>query len=154
MKITYSALALLLVLLACSKNEFETKPKISIKSVSSEFIPLGGSLGVRLEFKDKEGDVDDSLIVIRERLNMNSFAPPYQLKYDIPEFPDKSKGEFEVLLPYATGLVLGLNPIDIPGSDKNENDTLRLKFVVKDRAKNVSDTAIIDRIIVSRNITP
>jgi hypothetical protein len=152
MKITYSALALLLVLFACSKDNFETKPKIEIKSVSSEFVPLGSSLNVRLEFRDKEGDVSDSLIVIRERMNRNSFAPPFELKYDIPEFPEKSKGEFEVTIPYSTGLTLNLNPI---GSSPNfENDTLRLKFVVKDKAKNTSDTATIDRVIVGRRTTP
>jgi hypothetical protein len=152
MKITYSALAFLIVFFACSKDDFETKPKISIKSVGSEYVPLGGSLNVRVEFRDKEGDVDDSLIVVRERLNVNSFVEPLELKYDIPEFPDKSKGEFEITIPYATGLTVTLNPIKIPGTERNEDDTLRLKFLVKDRQKNTSDTAIINRVIVSRNI--
>jgi hypothetical protein len=149
MKIKFGALAILLVLFACSKDDFETKPKISVKSVSPEFVPLGGTLNVRLEFRDKEGDVDDSLIVIRERLNVNSFATPWELKYDIPEFPDKSKGDFEVNIPYATGLTLNLNPIRLD-STRNENDTLRLKFVVKDREDNTSDTAIVERVIVNR----
>ena len=66
MKIKYGSIAIILMILfACSKNEYETKPKISIKSVSPHFVPLNGSLNVRLEFKDKEGDVDDSLYVIR-----------------------------------------------------------------------------------------
>jgi hypothetical protein len=152
MKIIYSALAIVLVLFACSKDSFETKPQISIKSVSPEFVPIGGRLNIRLEFRDKEGDVDDSLFVIRERLNINSFSPPFELKYDIPEFPEKSKGEFEITIPYATGLTLNLNPI---GSSPNfENDTLRLKLVVKDKEKNTSDTAIIERVVVGRRTTP
>ena len=151
MKIIYSALALLLVVFACSKGDFETKPKISIKSVSPEFVSYKSDLRVRFEFRDKEGDVDDTLTMIRERLNVNGADISLPIEYDIPEFPDKSKGDFELTIPFDFGLVFGLDPIDIPGNpDKDEEDTLRLKFVVKDHAKNVSDTAVLNRIIVVR----
>ena len=149
MKITYGALAILLVFFACSKNDFETKPKISIKSVNSEFVPFNGTLSISMEFKDKEGDVEDSLIVIRERLNSRSNDAPFQLKYDIPTFPARSKGELEVNIPFSSGLALNLNPIRVD-SATNEYDTLRLKFVVIDKAKNISDTAVLNRIIVDR----
>jgi hypothetical protein len=148
MKIILSILGLF-IFLGCSKDDFETKPKITIKSVNSEFVPFNGTLSIRMEFRDKEGDVEDSLIVVRERLNVRSTDAPTELKYDIPTFPAKSKGEFEVNIPFSTGLALNLNPIRID-SATNEFDTLRLKFVVKDKAENASDTAILDRIIVNR----
>jgi hypothetical protein len=151
MKIIYSVLALLLVIFACSKDDFETKPKISIKSVSPEFVPYNAPLRVRFEFRDKEGDVDDTLTMIRERLNINGSEVALPIEYDIPDFPDKNKGEFEVTIPFVFGLTLDMDPIDIPGNpNKDEEDTLRLKFVVRDKAKNISDTAVIDRVIVSR----
>lgn len=152
MKIIYSVLALLLVIFACSKDDFETKPKISIKSVSPEFVPNKSDLRLRFEFRDKEGDVDDSLVMIRERLNVNGPDVSLPIAYDIPDFPDKNKGEFEVTIPFDFGLVFDLEPIRIINtSDQYERDTLRLKFVVKDKAKNVSDTAVVNRIIVDRN---
>jgi hypothetical protein len=94
--------------------------------------------------------------MIRERLNIKNPVVSLPIEYDVPDFPDKNKGEFEVTIPFVFGLALALDPISIPGSPgKFEEDTLRLKFVVRDRAKNVSDTAVIDRVIVSRTpLTP
>jgi hypothetical protein len=72
--------------------------------------------------------------------------------YTIPDFPATSKGEFDVTLTYQFGLVFGLSPIRIPGSNpvQNEPDTLSLKFVARDRAGNKSDTLTISNIIVIR----
>lgn len=137
----------IILVVACNKDDFETKPKIEIKSLSSDVVPRNGDLTVNLLVTDKEGDVDDSLIVVRERLNVRAAAPTTRvLKYTIPQYPDKSKVDMEVLLEGATALTLSSPAITIPGQPGTfEADSLNLKFVVIDKAKNVSDT-------VSRNI--
>jgi hypothetical protein len=56
---------LVLLALACNKDKFQTKPTISIKSMNTEFVPLNGTLVITLECTDKEGDVQDSVIIIR-----------------------------------------------------------------------------------------
>lgn len=151
MKITVSILALCIVFASCGKEKFTTAPQLEVKDVSSTIIPRNGDLSVRLEFRDKEGDVSDSLFVIRERLNVKDQATkPYVIKYKIPVFPNKSSGEFQVDLAYNFALTLQLSPIRIPGTSENEPDTLRLKFVATDLQKNVSDTAVINRVIVMR----
>lgn len=147
MKAVFVLVLGIVLIVSCKKDNFETKPKIEIKSLSTDVVPRNGDLTVNLTVTDKEGDVDDSLIVVRERLNLRAADPTTRvLKYKIPEFPDKSKVDIEILLESATALTLNSPAITIPGQPGTfEADSLNLKFVVVDKAKNVSDT-------VSRNV--
>lgn len=143
---------IILVLIACSKDKFQTKPQITVKSVSSYEIPVNGSLKVILEFTDKEGDVDDSLFVKKQRLNQR-VVPTIRdsLRYKIPEFPDETKGQMEVFMDYQA-ILSAILPPNIPGSDppQKESDTLSVKFAVRDQAGNTSDTVSIGTVIVRR----
>jgi hypothetical protein len=66
--------------------------------------------------------------------------------------PNTDKGEFEISLNYQFGLVFGLSPLRVPGSNpvRNEVDTLRLKIVARDAAGNKSDTLVVDNVYVTR----
>jgi hypothetical protein len=151
MKKLFALCLTLAVLASCDKDKFETKPQVRVLSTSGKNIPSSADLRVTLEVTDKEGDVDDSLYIVRERLNRKGFSRVV-LPYKLPQYPaGKSRVEFETILTYATELTFGMSPVDIPGTgNKNEIDTLRLKFVVKDRAGNKSDTAILDDVYVTR----
>lgn len=150
MKVVLTVLLGTLILLACDKDKFETKPQIEIKSTNTDIVPLNGNLTLNLTVTDKEGDVDDSLIIVRERLNRRAQAPrTRRIDYKIPDFPDKSSVELEVFLAGPTALTLSSPAINIPGQQgKFEPDTLRLKFVARDKAKNTSDTATRDVIVI------
>ena len=139
-------------MIACDKDKFETVPQLELKSRNTDIVPVNGSLRLNIEFRDKEGDVNDSLLIVRQRLNVRG---PVQLPaspYGIPDFPKIDKGEFEVTLEYQFGLIFGLPPLRIPGSNpaKNEIDTLRLKIVARDKAGNKSDTLVVDNVYVTR----
>ena len=54
-QIILGGLALLLII-SCSKDSFQSKPQLFLKSVSATNIPAGGSLEVILRLTDKEGD--------------------------------------------------------------------------------------------------
>lgn len=141
----------LAVIVSCDKDKFETVPQVRVKETTGREIPPSGALKVTLEVTDKEGDVDDSVYIFRERLNRRGTSRRL-LPYKIPEFPDKPSVEFEVVLDYATELTLALPALNIPGSVplQRETDTLRLKFIVKDKEGNWSDTAVVDDIFVKR----
>ena len=145
--LTYSCIVLALV--ACDKDKFETKPKLEVESLSTDFVPRNQDLRITLSFTDKEGDVDDSLYVIRTRTNKRGpFTPVNPSRYKIPEFPNQSEGEIELTLPYSLGLTSGFSSVIAPGNPPTrEPDTLILKFVLKDKAKNVSDTATANVIV-------
>ncbi|OLY92772.1 hypothetical protein SAMN05444008_10259 [Cnuella takakiae] len=149
MKVVYGLLALALGLMACNKDEFQTKPQIKVLSATPDVVPIGQALTVSLEFTDKEGDVDDSVTVIRTRINQRDFTKlPFTIKYKIPLFPDKTRGEMDVNMAWSTALTLQNSPLRIPGTNTNEPDTLRLQFSVKDAKGNRSDTITFDKNVI------
>jgi hypothetical protein len=146
MKNVIMLLSGVILLAACKKDKFETKPQIKIISVSNEVVPRPNPnptfTSILLGFTDKEGDVDSSLIFIRQRLNRRNTTPVASEKYTVPEFPNKSEGEIEVILNSSTQLSRLFNPLRIPGSGNvNEPDTMKLSFVLADKKGNRSDTA-------------
>jgi hypothetical protein len=138
------------VMVACNKDKFQTKPQIKIKSTNTDIVPVNGTLRVTLEFTDKEGDVSDSLLLVRERLNSKAPVRPAPSPYKLPTFPKSQEGEIEVDLDYQSGLIFGINPIVIPGTSpkRYEPDTMNLKFVVRDKGGNKSDTASLGVIVI------
>ena len=145
--LTFSCIVLILA--ACGKDKFETKPKLKVESLSSDFVPRNQDLSITLSFTDKEGDIDDSLFVIRTRtFRRGPFTPVNPSRYKIPEFPNQPEGEISLTLPYSLGLTSGFSSITAPGNPPTrEPDTLILKFVIRDKAKNVSDTATANVIV-------
>jgi hypothetical protein len=142
---TLGIVALIICIVACSKDKFQTKPQIKIKSINSSVIPVNGQLAITLEFTDKEGDLgNDSLLSIRKRLNLNPLpggtAGVDTIYNTIPEFPDKNKGE----------ITLRFNWNYLHQSDV-ENDTISFKLVAMDRGGNSSDTITTEKIVILKN---
>ena len=146
------AVIIVLTIIACGKDRFQTVPQLKLKSRNTDVVPANGTLRLNIEYTDKEGDVSDSLLIVRQRLNIHGPLTLPVSPYKIPVFPETDKGEFEVSLTYQFGLVFGLSPIRIPGSSpvRNEIDTLRFKIVARDKAGNKSDTLVVDNIYVTR----
>ena len=143
---------ILIVAFACNKDKFQTKPTLSIKSVNTDEVPFNGTFIVNLECTDKEGDVQDSLIIIKRRLNKRVVATVRDtLRYKFPIFPTNTRTEIKATLDYQT-ILSALNPPNIPGSNPvtKERDTLILRFAVRDNAGNTSDTIESRQIIVIR----
>jgi len=136
----------LIVLLACNKDKFQTKPQITIKDYSSKVIEQGGTLEVRLNYTDKEGDVGQGAFYgVRMRQNTRPLASTDNnqtdtLRYNIPEMPDIDKGVLIMKLEYA-----------FLKESLTENDTLVFKIAIKDRAGNASDTLTTDKLIILKN---
>lgn len=142
-----------LLFFGCGKDKFETTPNLRLINVSDKVVPQNGTLRVRLEYLDKEGDVSDSIFVKKVRLNRRATTTVRDsLRFGIPDFPASSKGEIELVLTYVN-LQSASNPPTIPNSNPRrlEPDTLNLLFYVRDNAKNKSDTVTVDRVIVFRD---
>jgi hypothetical protein len=144
--------ALCLVIVACSKDKFQTRPSLTLKSKSGDVVPVNGGMVFEFDYTDKEGDVSDTLFMRKVRLNRR-VVPTLRdsLRYKVPTAPEKTQGEIELRLDYAT-LISAQNPPTIPGSNpvRREPDTLQFRFVLKDKANNKSDTLVIGPIVVIR----
>jgi hypothetical protein len=143
MKISHSVLpiALLFLALACNKDQYQTKPQITIESINT-IIPVGGGMQAMLKFTQKDGKLGQgTFIAIRNRLNIQGLPPGTSstdtLVSPIPEFPDKNDGEFQFTLDYTY----------LHQSD-TQNDTIIFKFAVVDRVGNKSDTIPSPQIVV------
>ncbi|GAB4092196.1 hypothetical protein [Flaviaesturariibacter terrae] len=156
MKNSYKALSVLFALAlatGCSKDKFQTKPQLKLLDTSDRNVPYNGMLRIRLEYTDKEGDVDDTLFIRRIRTNVRT-TPTVRdsLKIKVPEFPNKDKGELTLDLTYQNYLISAASPLNVPNTNPavKESDSLIYKIVLKDKAGNKSDTLVIDGIVVER----
>lgn len=143
MKYYLRIIVIMSLIAGCKKDNYLTSPKITIKSITPSEVKQGGTLTTILQFTDKEGDVGGGeLIIIRNRLNRRPL-PTNNIKTDtirntVPDFPSKSLGEMNVVLEYNN--FLKESPI--------ENDTIILKFAVRDVKGNKSDTITTRKIII------
>jgi hypothetical protein len=105
---------------------------------------------MRLEFTDKQGDLD-SVILYKNRLNSDPKTVLFPvLPYQLPTFPNKSKGEIKLTLQNTD-----LNACQTPSPQADapngkEPDTIIFKIIVKDKAGNVSDTVTTDKLVIER----
>jgi hypothetical protein len=142
-----------IVLLACNKDKFQTKPQIKLKSLSTTVVPVNGNLIITLSYTDKEGDISDTLFFIKQRLNKRIVATLRDsITYPIPEFPNYDKGEIGLALRYDDHLKSAIAAPSIPGSNPPavESDTLNIKIWIHDKAGNSSDTVSTGQVVVLR----
>lgn len=150
-KSTYYSLGviLLLVLVACSKDKLETRPSIKLKNVFNRTVPKGNQVPLIVEFDytDKEGDIGNSMFVQKTRLNQRVVPTNNRDTFSmvIPQMETKkTDGQIELRL-YPIDLQMANNPGNPP-----EPDTMNIRFALRDRAGNVSDTVSIGQVILIR----
>jgi hypothetical protein len=139
------------VIVACNKNKYQTKPTLELKSMNGNVVPAGAQLLLEFDFTDKEGDVNNALFVQKIRTNKQK-VPTIRDTFSlpVPEFPKNTKGLIQALLDYSQHLTSAINPPKDPVTNKNQHDTLILRFVLRDRAGNASDTVTTDPVVILR----
>lgn len=151
MKRIFAFCAITLGLAACHKDKVESTPHLKFKSFNTNIVDYNGTLQATLDFTDQEGDLD-SVCVTRQRTNQR--GPTYlDFLYDYaPKFDNQNRGELSITFSnVGNDLDFNQSAISVPGSpDKNEPDTLLLRFYVKDKAGHVSDTTAPHQVIVIR----
>lgn len=136
---------------ACTKDKFNTKPSLSLRSLNTNVVPVNGTLSFEFEVTDKEGDITDSLFVKKIRMNKRVVPTVRDSFYlTLPEVKKIQKAFVTVDLGYQSYLISAINPPTTGTPPRKENDTLVFKFVLKDKAKNASDTFTSETIVVTR----
>ncbi|MCS3798829.1 hypothetical protein [Niastella sp. OAS944] len=143
----------IVLFVACSKDKFETKPTLTIKSFSPNPVPENSPLVIELEYTDKEGDIasgDSALFVRRYRINQKKVAITLRDSFWMPlpdDVPKKTKGTIRLTFQYQADVVSASDPGS--GTDKAP-DSLIYRFAVRDKAQHVSDTVESGILVVER----
>jgi hypothetical protein len=132
-------LVMALIVMACNKDKFTSKPQLTFKSVNSTTLHNGEILTMNIGFTDKEGDIQDTMWFQRvSKICPNNNNATFS--YVVPGFtPSKYlEGIFEI------DFIINANDgqhVSIGGQcPNNKNDTSYFKFWMRDKAGNFSDT--------------
>lgn len=134
---------IILFLISCNKDKYTTIPQLKFKSSNKKVYQSGDVITFTLSFTDAEGDIQDSLYV--EKYEPKCVNSRFKQLYKIPAFPTGKNQKGEIVVTY------GYNVASLPpilGPQCNRNDTAVFKFVLKDKAKNKSDTVTSGNIVL------
>jgi hypothetical protein len=143
LQVFLTGLVAVVIVAACSKVGVTTKPQLKLKSISTDFVPLNGSLQFVFEFSDKEGDLSKPLGL--EKISSTCVDASYTdtVKFLFPDIPGtkNTSGTLEVNLNN-----INILPIRCHGQDTVEQAVF--KFWIKDDAGNTSDTVTTNPITI------
>ena len=136
-------LLLMMVMVACKKDKFQTAPTLTLKSTSEKVVRSGGSLRVSFELTDKEGDISDTLFFKKVRINPTSLPLIRDsLTFAIPQVVNTRSVLIDLNLDYNFHL------ITTAGS---QPDSLKLQVWVHDKADNKSNVVEIENVVVLKS---
>lgn len=147
---TFIAAIFVFLYSGCTKDKYTTKPQLNFKSVNSHTIKRGDLMIFNLEFRDKEGDVSDTLYIQNRTANCPASDYPAPAFYKIPDFPTSAnvKGQLQVVFENGTN---NTGNVIYSGNRCFKPDTTVFLFWMKDKANHVSDTVKIDKPMIILN---
>jgi hypothetical protein len=145
MKYTGFLLALTILVVSCGKDKFQTKPTLTLKNVNTNILGRGQVLEFELQATDAEGDLNDTIHVFK--VTRNCTNSNFNQKYKLPIFPESKDLDIGLLVRYGYR-VTGVPAIREPQCPRN--DTCFFRFVIRDKAGNVSDTINSAQIVILR----
>ena len=135
------------IIAGCTKDKYTTKPQLTFKSVNSYNVERGDLIVFNIEFRDKEGDVSDTLYIQNRTANCptSDYAAP--AAYKVPDFPTSSniKGQLQIVFENGTN---NTGNVIYTGNRCSKPDTTIFYFWIKDKKNNVSDTIRTDKPVI------
>lgn len=136
------------LLAACEKDKYQARPQLKFKKVNRNVVARGEIITFTIEVTDAEGDIQDSLFL--EKVVPRCSASFFKDKQPMPQFTPTKNLKAEVNITYVLDFNNGQNSI-LPGPRcPQRNDTATFKFWIKDKEKNISDTAVVENIVLLR----
>jgi hypothetical protein len=140
MKLSYliAAIVLCVLMAACSKDKFTTKPKLELKSINGEAFPSGAPLSFKFNVTDREGDIQDTMWVQKISYSCPDVNVGWPGAYKIPDFTGNKNLKVELDVNYCYNC--SVSPYPVISGCQQRTDSCYFKFWMKDKAGNVSDT--------------
>jgi hypothetical protein len=148
MKRILAAALIVATLASCDKDKFETVPQIDIKEFGPNEVVKGQLIELRAIVSDKEGDIQDSLYLIKKRFNAstNFELTSDTIRYYIGTLGAPIRQENEVLIRLLYG---EQRPEIAPIQNLESVDRgFRLGLIVVDKEGNRSPYVESDRIVL------
>lgn len=137
--------AITLIALSCNKDTYNTRPKLTFKSVNGTTFGNSQIVIFNIEFTDKEGDLQDKIWVQKITRTSSCASTNFTDSLRVPTFTPTPNLKGTIELGYSTSIIPGSNYTVLPRCSKN--DTCYFKFWIRDNAKNVSDTVVSPDIV-------
>lgn len=139
MKKLFILLLVVLAFSACRKGNFETKPTVTIDSFGPEEVTTGGFFQLRATVTDKEGDLQDSVIIVRKRYNGTTLLNTDSSKrVSLKGLGTPVKDKIELLITFVYGRLIPEQAIT-QDLEYNFDRQLRVGLIVADNEGNRSE---------------
>jgi hypothetical protein len=136
-----------LALIGCDKDKFKTEPQVEIKSLAPDEVNKGELFTFRAIVRDQEGDLQDSVLLVRKRFSGGTQLTVDTLRYYIGNlaFPDKSVIEVSAIFSYGE-----LRDGYIFANLESQDREFALGIIVRDKAGHRSEYQESDKILLKR----
>lgn len=125
-----------LAIISCQKNtNFPSTPDLTFKSIFPQEVRPSDSVVITCEFKDKEGDIQDSIFF--KASNNDVFGP-----YAVPDFPPQNNLRGNIILILQRGI-----DFVVPAGG-GAADTLSFQLYLKDKEGHISDTVQTTPVVI------
>ena len=137
---------LLLINGSCAKTKFSSTPSLKFESVNTTQLQRHELIAFTLTFTDAEGDFSDTSLIYVQKVVSNCSNSNNDSFFSLPPFPTSKDQKASI------NVTLGNNADpsyeDISPKCSPQNDTAVFRFVLKDNANHISDTASSPTIII------
>ena len=142
--------ALVTMLAACSKDKFKTEPTVTIDSFGPAEVNNGDVIQLFATVTDQEGDLQDSVIVVRKRFNGDqqiSVDSSARVSIGALGHPNARRIELRVLISYGR-----LRPEEALFQDleRTFDRNFSVGLIVRDNAGNRSEYVESEKIVLKR----
>ena len=135
------------VILSCSKDKFKTEPQVEIKSFGPSEVRKGETFSLRATVRDKEGDIQDSVLLVRKRWNGSILLSNDTLPFLIRDFGFPVNEQIEIQAVFSYGeLKDGYLFANLESQDRQ----FSLGIMVTDKAGHRSNYAESDKIVLKK----
>lgn len=136
-------------LAACSKDKFKTVPQVSIESITPDEAVNGAIIEMTATVTDQEGDLQDSVIVVRKRFNGDTELTVDSTRLSLKGLgvPNKQKIELRVTVSYGR---LFPEYALFQDLERNFDRDFSIGLVVMDNAGNRSEYVESKKIVLKK----
>jgi hypothetical protein len=150
MKKLFILFAVVVAFSACRKGNFETVPTVTIDSFGPEVVTTGNFFQLRATVTDKEGDLQDSVIIVRKRYNNGTLLnADSSQRVSLKNIGSPVKDKIELLVTFVYGRLIPEQAIT-QDLEYNADRELRVGIIVADNAGNRSEYVESEPIVLKK----